>query len=65
MKNLITVLTTRQILSDHPDALRRPDAVESSVPYAVCRIAREARVSLAQASLIAQLLGLATETCHD
>jgi hypothetical protein len=58
-------LTTRQILSDHPDALRRSDAVEPPASYAAYRIARRARISTAQASVIVELLGLAPELRHD
>lgn len=57
----IMALTMRQILSDHPDALRRTDAVEPPLSYAAYRIARRARISTAQASVIAELLGVAQE----
>ncbi|WP_201836213.1 hypothetical protein [Microvirga zambiensis] len=60
--NSIMPLVKRQTFRDSSDALCCFDTVETSVPYAVFRIAREARVSLAQAALIAQLLGISTET---
>jgi hypothetical protein len=57
----ITTRRERQIL---PDALVVSSSVEPS-RYAIRRISRTARVSTAQATLIAELLGLSTEACRD
>jgi hypothetical protein len=57
----ITTRRERQIL---PDALVVSSAVEPSL-YAIRRISQKARVSTAQATLIAELLGLSTEACSD
>ncbi|MFC1455390.1 hypothetical protein ACETIH_01240 [Microvirga arabica] len=59
-----TSLAKRQFLPDPLDAFLVCDAIEPS-RYAIRRISRTARVSTAQATLIAELLGLSTEACRD
>jgi hypothetical protein len=62
--NTTTALAKRQFLPDAMDALLVSDAGEPSLAYAICRISQKARVSTAQATLIAELLGLSQEVRH-
>ncbi|WP_201835024.1 hypothetical protein [Microvirga zambiensis] len=63
-KNFNMTLVERQHLPDQPDDLHSSGEIELLLPYAVHRIARQARVSPLQAALIAELLAASHEVHH-